>query len=234
MPESHVPSKSIISIHTPVRGVRGALHDLEGLGIASNDTALTAFVHAGVARSSERRFHDAAALEEGLIGLMRQAAPDMGLGDTSLLHLRRVAQQLKDEGHPQALPELLRRTVRSIAADGLGMRGRDAETLQVTLQREWRALVRTAELRRSAAGRLLDHLLSGLPPGNRGADLLIETTLGRLLAAVKADIVKGGGKLGQWGGAKVYHQRSLASANVRVNCSGEVSRRQAAAGWAGE
>ena len=35
------------------------------------------------------------------------------------------------------------------------------------------------------------------------------------------------GKLGQWGGAKVYHQRSLASVNVRVSCSGEVSQRQA-------
>ena len=32
-------------------GVRKALHDLEGLGIASNDTAITAFVHAGVARN---------------------------------------------------------------------------------------------------------------------------------------------------------------------------------------
>ena len=39
--------------------------------------------------------------------------------------------------------------------------------------------------------------------------------------------VKGGGKLGQWGGAKMYHQRSLVSVNVRARCSGEVSQRQA-------
>ena len=39
--------------------------------------------------------------------------------------------------------------------------------------------------------------------------------------------VKGGGKTYQWGGAKVYHQRSLASVNVRASCSGEVSQRQA-------
>ena len=39
--------------------------------------------------------------------------------------------------------------------------------------------------------------------------------------------VKGGDKVGHVGGAKVYHQRSLASVNVRVNCSGEVSQRQA-------
>ena len=33
--------------------------------------------------------------------------------------------------------------------------------------------------------------------------------------------------LGQEGGAKVYHQRFLASVNVRASCSGVVSQRQA-------
>ena len=68
------------------------------------------------------------------------------------------------------------------------MRGRDAETLQVTLQREWRALVKTAELRRAAAQRLMEHLLSTLPQGARGTDLLAETTLGKLLNAVTSDL----------------------------------------------
>ena len=68
------------------------------------------------------------------------------------------------------------------------MRGRDAETLLVTLQREWKALMRTAELRRAAAQRLLDHLLSTLPQGARGTDLLAETTLGNLLNAIMADL----------------------------------------------
>ena len=39
--------------------------------------------------------------------------------------------------------------------------------------------------------------------------------------------VKGVDKTCQWGGAKVCHQRSLASVNVRASCSGEVSQRQA-------
>ena len=179
-------------------GVRGALHDLEGLGIASNDTALTAFVHTGVDRNSRKRFEEAAELEKALIDLLREAAPDMDRGDTSMLHLRLATQQLKDEGHAYALPERLGRIVRSIAADGrgeggsggsLGISGRDPETLQVTLQREWRALEKTAELRRAAASRLLDHLLASLPPGSRGTDLLAETTLGKLLAAIKSDMV---------------------------------------------
>ena len=114
--------------------VRKALYDLEAMGIASNDTALTAFVHAGVARGSRKRFQEAAALEQGLIDLMREKAPDMERGETSALHLRQATQELKDEGHAHALPELLRGIVRSIAADGrgegggggsLGLRGRD-------------------------------------------------------------------------------------------------------------
>ena len=178
-------------------GVRAALYDLERLGIASNDTVLTAFVHAGVQRASRQRFEQAAALESALIDLLREANPDMEKGDTSMLHLRRATQRLKDGGFKYALPELLRRIVRSIAADGrgegggggsLGVRGRDGETIQVTLQRDWRALERTAELRRDAASRLLDHLLASLPPGSRGTDLLAETTLGKLLTAIKSDM----------------------------------------------
>ena len=177
--------------------VRGALYDLERLGIASNDTVLTAFVHRGVQRASRQRLREASALEQALIDLLREWAPDMEKGDTSTLHLRLAAQRLKDDGHTYALPELLRRIVRSIAADGrgegggggsLGVRGHDGETIQVTLQRDWQALDKTAELRRAAAGRLLDHLLANLPPDSRGTDLLAETTLGKLLTAITSDL----------------------------------------------
>jgi ATP-dependent DNA helicase RecQ len=76
--------------------VRTALYDLERLGIASNDTALTAFVHVGVERASERRLAQAAALERALIDELRQAAPELGKGEGALLHLRQATQHLKD------------------------------------------------------------------------------------------------------------------------------------------
>ena len=101
-------------------GVRAALYDLERLGIASNDTVLTAFVHAGVQRASRQRFDQAANLEEALIDLLQETAPDMEKGDSSTLHLRVATQRLKDEGHAFALPEFVRRIIRSIAADGRG------------------------------------------------------------------------------------------------------------------
>ena len=119
----------------------------------------------------------------------------MEKGDSHPLNLRRAAQRLKDDGHPQALPERLRRIVRSVAANGrgegcsggsLGVRDRDPETVQVTLQRDWESLSKIAELRRLAAGLLLDHLFTRLPKGSRGTDLLTDTTLSKLLEAVTA------------------------------------------------
>ena len=179
-------------------GVRGALHDLERLGIASNDTALTAFVHAGIERSSRKRLEEAGSLEVALIDHLRSAAPDLGKGDTSMLHLRVAAQTLRDAGEVDPLPERLWRILRSISFDGRGedggggslqVRKRDAETVQVTLRREWDALEETATRRREGAHRLLEHLLACIPAGTRGTDLLAETTLGRLLDALEADLI---------------------------------------------
>ena len=178
-------------------GVRRALYDLERLGIVSNDTAITAFVHAGVERSSKNRLEQAAALESTLIAYMREAAPDQGKEDASLLHLRNASQVLRDQGLVDPLPERLWRIVRGIASDGRGedgaagslsVRKQDAETARVTLQRDWNALDKTAELRRKAAGCLLQHLLDCLPKGSHGVDLLAETTLGNLLQAITSDI----------------------------------------------
>ncbi len=178
-------------------GVRHALYDLERLGIASNDTAVTAFVHAGVERSSLRRLDEAAQLETALIRHMQEAAPDLDKGETSSLHLRVAAQVLRDEGLAGALPERLWRIVRGIAYDGRGEDGApgsltarklDPETARVTLHREWKPLEETARLRREGAKRLLEHLLTCLPPGARGTDLLAETTLGKLTRAMESDL----------------------------------------------
>lgn len=178
--------------------VRGAMYDLERLGIASNDTGLTAYVHAGVERSSQKRLSEAAALEKDLIAELRASAPDLGKGDSSVLHLRQTTQRLKNLGHQRVLPQQVMLLLKGLANDGRGedagigslrLRRLDDESVQVSLQREWTALEKTARRRRAGAEVLLAHLLDSLPPGQRGADLLAETTLGALLAALQADLV---------------------------------------------
>ena len=178
--------------------VRGALHDLESLGIARNDMTLTAFVHKGIPRDSRRRFEQAAELEDALISHLQEAAPDQEEGQSLPLHLRLTSQRLRDAGVPDPLPERLSRVLKGIAQDGRGegggkgslrLRTRDAETVWVTLQRRWRPLQETAELRRSAAKLLLGHLIDQLPAQSRGADLLAETTMGGLFEALKSDML---------------------------------------------
>ena len=180
--------------------VRAAFYDLEAMGLASNDTALTAYVHVAVERSSRKRFEQAASLEAALIALLREAHPDLGRGESSVLHLRHANQRLKDTGHPDALPERLRQLLSSLAGDGrddeddggkgsLKLRRVDAESVSIELQREWSKLEATARRRRAAAERLLEHLLASLPPTARGIDQLAETTLSKLLAALESDLL---------------------------------------------
>ena len=177
--------------------VRGAMYDLERVGIASNDTALTAFVHAGVVRSSQKRFNEAAELETKLVSLMRETAPDVDQGERWPLHLRVASDLLRASGVDNPLPERIWRILRSIAFDGrgeggdagsLGVRRTNMDTVQVTLRRPWSDLEELASRRRNGAKSLLESLLSGLPPGRQGTDLLVETTLGKLLAAISSDL----------------------------------------------
>ncbi len=177
--------------------LRQALHLFDELGISSNDTGMTAFVHVGVEHSSKKRFDEACVLEKALIAALRATAPDVIAGDGYPLNLRLLAQQLKDEGHAQALPQRLRQIIGGLAGDGRDQadgrgsitlkRASDPETVHLTLNRQWHVLEQIAERRRSAAERLLEHWLGCLPKGARGVDQLAETTLGKLTASVGGD-----------------------------------------------
>ena len=198
-PDEGISTDVLMStIGLELKQLRGALHDLEDWGIASNATVLTAFVHASVPRSSKQRFAEAAAVEKKLISLMQEMASDMGVGDSAPLNLRVATQRIKDASHDNVRPEYVTRILRGIAGDGRGERGvggsitvnkLDAESVWVTLKREWGQLADIAQRRRSGAKRLLEHLLSRLPPDKRrGTDLLAETTLGELAKSVESDL----------------------------------------------
>ena len=183
--------------------VRTALYDLERFDIARTETALTAFVHVGVRRPSHRRLTDAAAIETKLIELMQEMAPDMGTNDSAPLNLRIAAQRLKDADLSHVRTQHVIRTLQGIARDGrtdsgtsarraggsLTIKNYNSENVLLTLNRDWSSLANMAQRRRQGAERLLTHLLSELPPRQRGQDLLVKTTLEKLLKVVEDDLV---------------------------------------------
>jgi len=177
--------------------VRQAMADLESLGILTDDSRMTALVHWGVQRASRDRFKEAVRLEEALLSALREAAPDLERDEHAPLYLRLLSQQLQTAGHENALPERLHQILRGVAGDGkdeeggkgsLSLKKTDAETVLVTLRRDWDALLITAARRRKAADLLLAHLLEQLPAGARGLDLQVETTFGRLRSVLESDI----------------------------------------------
>ena len=191
----------MVSARCSAEEVRYALYDLERIGISSNDTRITAFVHAGVKRHSLKRFEEANALEIALIARMQEEAHGMCVGEKCPMHLRSMAQALRDDGIADPLPDRLLRILRSLSFDGRGernkdggkgsiiLRARDSETVSITLQRNWKGLAETARLRREGARLLLAHLIEKLPRGTKGIDLLVETTVGDLLKAIEADLL---------------------------------------------
>ena len=181
---------------TPAR-LRKALNFLEGLGIASNDTAITVFIHLGVEDSSRKRLVDVSGLEEELIDRLRELAPDLKVGEVSTLNLRLASQQLRDAGHATIRPDVVEKLVRGIARDGredtegvgsFQVRKINRQHLSLRLQRRWDKLALTSRLRRRAADVLLASLSDAAPPKARGKDVQVPTTLGVLISALGNDL----------------------------------------------
>lgn len=173
-----------------------AMADLETLGLSRNDVAMTVFVHVGVANASPVRLAVSAELEVDLIQLLQELAPEADDRVPNPLHLAETCQRLRDRGHPNARPDNVDKLLRGIARDGRGqdggkgnisLRTASRNTLLVTLERPWRTVAQTAELRRTAAGLLLEHLIGRLDKGVRGKDLQVDTTVGDLLAQLTQD-----------------------------------------------
>nr|WP_236637968.1 RecQ family ATP-dependent DNA helicase [Mangrovicoccus ximenensis] len=95
-----------------------AMADLEIFGLARNDLAVTAFVHAGVAGQSPHRLAEAASLETGLIAAMREAAPEAEKNDPLPLNLAETCQALRDGGHAGVRPDIVEKLLRGLSRDG--------------------------------------------------------------------------------------------------------------------
>ncbi len=185
------------------RALSKAMADLESLGIARNDIAITVAVHIGVENHSRQRLKHAVELERALLSRLRELDPDADSGHPTVLDLAEASQFLRNNGNEDAIPHLIDRILRSIerdGRDGAGERGNirlrklSNKTVEVTLQRTWRVVEQTANLRWTAAVRLLDFLVAAAPAGSRGKDVQVETTHGKLMECLSGDaLIKSAG-----------------------------------------
>ncbi len=178
------------------RELHRAFADLEALGIASNDTAITVYVHVGVEDASARRLDHAARMETDLIALLQEAVPDAEGAEAHPLNLTEICQALRDKGHAQVRPDLVETLLRGMAQDGrdqdggrgnLMLRKVSRNTIFVRLERSWPTVARTADLRRQGAKALLSHLSGKVATRRQGKDIQVEATLGAMLDAMNGD-----------------------------------------------
>ena len=149
---------SVTGLDSP--GVRRALWRLEQLGVASDDTAITAFVHHGVLNSSRKRLDQASAVERDLLDWMREQVPELDVGEKAPLDLRVASQRLREEGHKGTQPGHVTRILRGVARDGhvegggsgsLTLRTLHAESVAVTLLEPLRSLCELEGIRSQMA-----------------------------------------------------------------------------------
>jgi ATP-dependent DNA helicase RecQ len=175
--------------------VMRVLNHMATAGLIDQDLMLTAYIRYKVGSHSRLIFERVCALEIGMLDRLREEDPDVE--DWGNLSLRRLNQTLRDDGFA-CTPELLRDLLLSLSLDGKGLAagvgsirlrylGRDQ--YRVKFQRSWDAVLRTAEIRRNVAGRILETLFDKIPEDTpASADLLVSFAQADLTRAVTDDL----------------------------------------------
>lgn len=180
--------------------VASALKQLEEMGLLVNDSQITLYVRHGVTGPSSQRLSSSLALERALLQCLPEQAPDAEHGDWQDLNLPALTAELKSAtGLDELLPLHVLRLLRSLAQDhdaddqqrsSLELRqlNRDYIKLRIKGGHSWAKIVGFGDVRRALASKFLELLVGKLPPGLRGADLLVETSFGELLQVIGGDL----------------------------------------------
>ena len=175
------------------------LHDMACAGLVKKTTLLSAFVRYKVTGHSLLLLEKICALEQGMLTLMQEQAPDADTEQWQSLGLRHLNQGLLDNGFSNANPESLRNLLVSLSRDGQGLAGKQGsidfkqysrDCYRVRLQRDWTSLRTTARLRENVAFAILKTILASIPDDTPpSAQLLVEFSAEELLAALRADLI---------------------------------------------
>jgi len=174
------------------------LHDMSTAGLIRKTTLLSAFVRYKVVAHSRLLLERICELEQAMLDLMQEQAPDAEPDDWQSLGLRHLNQGLLDRGFGNSNPESLRTLLVSLSRDGQGLAGQrgsidfrqySRDSYRVRLQRDWASLRKTARLRQNVAFRILATILARVPQETPpSAQLLVEFSAEELLADLQLDL----------------------------------------------
>ena len=188
-------SSSDINTGDTLRVLR-VLHEMTEAGLIKQGILLNAFVRYKVGDHSRLRFEKVCALERAMLRLMQESEPDAeGWLDLSL---RRLNQRLNDEGYV-CIPENLRNLLKSLSLDGKGLAGNRGslqfrylgqDHYRIKLNRDWAALLATAERRRDVAKVALETLFAKIPENTTpSAELLVDFSVDDIALALRGDLL---------------------------------------------
>ena len=187
------------SIAGDTQEVLRVLYAMTEAGLLKQGILMNAFVRYKVGDHSRIRFDKVCKLEKAMLRLMQETEPEAeGWLDLSL---RRLNQRLVDQGQ-ESLPELLRNLLKSLALDGKGLAGNRGslefrylgqDHYRLKLNRDWPALLETAEKRRLVAQVILDTLFAKIPEQTpASAELLVSFSLDDLAGALRGNLFLAG------------------------------------------
>ncbi|ADL55453.1 RecQ family ATP-dependent DNA helicase [Gallionella capsiferriformans] len=178
------------------------LQQMELLGILSNDIGITVRLRKGIANSSQDRFVQIATIEQALLDLLAERTPDSEANEWQELNLRNLCQGVKDRIGAEVITDDLLSLLRAMSQPfgntqaerpSFEIKKITRDHFRVKLRRSWQQIREISDKRRAISQVLLSFFLGKLPAETRGADLLVESTAGKLCEVLREDL----GMIGQ-------------------------------------
>jgi len=168
-------------------------------GLLSKETILSAYLRYKIQNSAENQLQQITALEREFLQVLQEAAPEMELETPLEIDLRQVNQRLRDRGHRESTPHVLKLILHGLSRDGKGLAGqsgslslraRGNNRFSLMLHRDWESLLKTVRIRQLAASAALQAMLATIAPSTKpNGSLLVEFTLEKIITGLKTDLL---------------------------------------------
>jgi len=149
------------------------LREMVEAGLLDESQSYRALVRHQVTNPSHKILADAIAKEDWLLKLLAELHPDMQSGETGVLSIRKISQELQNRDQHVA-PEEISRMLSSLSREGRDPRGSaglisiktlSEDRLRLTLERDWVEIQEQVAVARRMSTALLRAILARIPKG---------------------------------------------------------------------